>query len=180
MRARPIGRGRGYSWARQPHRVARRPRKSLPAFRCPRFTVVIFLPDRSGPCRDVQRALRRCALASPMRNVGQASRSGRGGPVLQDDYYSRPRPMPQEFPSEHARVFLTAPWRRDRKKRVRGGPDCRDGLAVERESLGRPSRSKSRWLLLFRRSDRKSVVLGKSVSVRVVLGGRRIIKKKTT
>src|SRR3546814_14115167 len=88
-----------------------------------------------------------------MRNVGQASRSGRGGPVLQDDYYSRPRPMPQEFPSEHARVFLTAPWRRDRKKRVRGGPDFRDGLEVERESLGRPSRSKSRWLLLFRRSS---------------------------
>src|SRR3546814_7660728 len=28
--------------------------------------------------------------------------------------------------------------------------------------------------------DRKSVVLGKSVSVRVDLGGRRIIKKKTT
>src|SRR3546814_15960299 len=28
------------------------------------------------------------------------------------------------------------------------------------------------------RIDRKSVVLGKSVSVRVVLGGRRIIKKK--
>src|SRR3546814_9460055 len=55
------------------------------------------------------------------RSVGQASRSGRGGPVLQDDYYSRPRPMPQEFPSEHARVFLTAPWRRDRKKRVSGG-----------------------------------------------------------
>src|SRR3546814_11654615 len=29
-------------------------------------------------------------------------------------------------------------------------------------------------------ADRKSVVLGKSVSVRVDLGGRRIIKKKTT
>src|SRR3546814_20805467 len=29
-----------------------------------------------------------------------------------------------------------------------------------------------------RRADRKSVVLGKSVSVRVDLGGRRIIKKK--
>src|SRR3546814_11509344 len=122
--------------------MARRPRKSLPAVCCSRFTVVIFLPDRSGPCRDVQRALRRCALASPMRNVGQASRSGRGGPVLQDDYYSRPRPMPQEFPSEHARVFLTAPWRRDRKKRGRGGRDFRDGLGFESESVGPPSGGK--------------------------------------
>src|SRR3546814_14261470 len=31
---------------------------------------------------------------------------------------------------------------------------------------------------LYHRSDRKSVVLGKSVYVRVDLGGRRIIKKK--
>src|SRR3546814_13480071 len=30
------------------------------------------------------------------------------------------------------------------------------------------------------REDRKSVVSGKSVSVRVVLGGRRILQKKTT
>src|SRR3546814_19565095 len=33
------------------------------------------------------------------------------------------------------------------------------------------------WMEIF--SDRKSVVLGKSVSVRVDLGGRRIVKKKT-
>src|SRR3546814_14277465 len=32
--------------------------------------------------------------------------------------------------------------------------------------------------ILFRQKDRKSVVEGKSVSVRVDLGGRRIIKKK--
>ncbi|MDU7524234.1 MAG: hypothetical protein E7K72_23150, partial [Roseomonas mucosa] len=34
-----------------------------------------------------------------------------------------------------------------------GGASLRDGLEVERESLGRPSRSKSRWLLPFRRSS---------------------------
>src|SRR3546814_12307556 len=33
---------------------------------------------------------------------------------------------------------------------------------------------------LLRKRDRKSVVSGKSVSVRVALGGRLIIKKKTT
>src|SRR3546814_19886719 len=35
------------------------------------------------------------------------------------------------------------------------------------------------WEELVTRTDRKSVVYGKSVSVRVDLGGRRIIKKKT-
>ncbi len=43
-------------------------------------------------------------------------------------------------------------WRRQ-KQRVRGRSDFRDGLEVEREALGRPSRSKSRWLLPFRRSS---------------------------
>src|SRR3546814_17814442 len=42
--------------------------------------------------------------------------------------------------------------------------------------------SLDRWLSVWEkvtRLDRKSVVSGKSVSVRVDLGGRRIIKKKT-
>src|SRR3546814_17037667 len=34
------------------------------------------------------------------------------------------------------------------------------------------------WLPRYAQPDRKSVVLGKSVSVRVDLGGRRVIKKK--
>src|SRR3546814_14879354 len=40
-------------------------------------------------------------------------------------------------------------------------------------------RTERRFILLGEKEDRKSVVSGKSVSVRVDLGGRRIIKKKT-
>src|SRR3546814_19063692 len=47
------------------------------------------------------------------------------------------------------------------------------GLPVIMQSSAPPCRSSAR------NSDRKSVVQGKSVSVRVDLGGRRIIKKKT-
>src|SRR3546814_17439015 len=46
------------------------------------------------------------------------------------------------------------------------------GRAVTSASISPPNK---RWLIV----DRKSVVLGKSVSVRVDLGGSRIIKKKT-
>src|SRR3546814_9935309 len=44
------------------------------------------------------------------------------------------------------------------------------------DGLATPRRPRS----VMANTDRKSVVLGKSVSVRVDLGGRRIIKKKTT
>src|SRR3546814_18659665 len=55
-------------------------------------------------------------------------------------------------------------------QRVRGLRRVRDGLKVEREALGVRHGDY--------RQDRKSVVEGKSVSVRVDLGGRRLIKKK--
>src|SRR3546814_11066530 len=61
---------------------------------------------------------------------------------------------------------------------------------IERDSVkGRSARHTERWDRLRdeqradrekRKEDRKSVVWGKSVSVRVDLGGRRIIKKKNT
>src|SRR3546814_16389774 len=49
----------------------------------------------------------------------------------------------------------------------------RDGRPCAAHALSLALQSSSRWS-----ADRKSVVSGKSVSVRVDLGGRRIIKKK--
>src|SRR3546814_14472183 len=46
--------------------------------------------------------------------------------------------------------------------------------------LGLPDGDGRVYLARLRRADRKSVVEGKSVSVRVDLGGSRSIKKKTT
>src|SRR3546814_17802643 len=51
--------------------------------------------------------------------------------------------------------------------------DAADGPHDEADAIGRETRQDDR-------QDRKSVVEGKSVSVRVDLGGRRIIKKKNT
>src|SRR3546814_17950125 len=50
---------------------------------------------------------------------------------------------------------------------------------MEELGIGRPSTYAS-ILRVLQDRDRTSVVSGKSVSVRVDLGGRRIIKKKTT
>src|SRR3546814_15763145 len=47
-----------------------------------------------------------------------------------------------------------------------------------RESLVAPAKQQGKHLGMGVRNDRKSVVSGKSVEVRVALGGRRIIKKK--
>src|SRR3546814_4196466 len=56
----------------------------------------------------------------------------------------------------------------------RGGRHVAGGQGASlRRSLRRPRRGR-----LDRARDRKSVVSGKSVSVRVDLGGRRLIKKK--
>src|SRR3546814_15219556 len=63
--------------------------------------------------------------------------------------------------------LLRAGGRRDRR---RDAPGQRRGAA--------PRRRGRRLRRGRRRTDRKSVVSGKSVSVRVDLGGRRIIKKK--
>src|SRR3546814_14144265 len=61
---------------------------------------------------------------------------------------------------------------RERGSALARPPECR--LRAGRAARG------SRQLIGTRsRPDRKSVVSGKSVSVRVDLGGRRIIKKKT-
>src|SRR3546814_18042347 len=63
-------------------------------------------------------------------------------------------------------------------------PQTRPGSAARAQGRGRrpgagsqPRRQPAR--AAGRREDRKSVAEGKSVSVRVDLGGRRIIKKKT-
>src|SRR3546814_20773762 len=52
------------------------------------------------------------------------------------------------------------------------------GLARGRADAERTDQVGAIMLLLAERGDRKSVVEGKSVSVRVDLGGRRIIQKK--
>src|SRR3546814_11966849 len=54
-----------------------------------------------------------------------------------------------------------------------------DGLEGRRHRWHRPLGT-ARIARIAAQQDRKSVVSGKSVSVRVDLGGRRIIKKKTT
>src|SRR3546814_13877689 len=86
-------------------------------------------------------------------------------------------------PAQDAEAHHLAPVGCIEELRVTGDPDrlgsgkigiagdclaSRRGDAVEDAIIG------------HQRQDRKSVVSGKSVSVRVDLGGRRIIKKKTT
>src|SRR3546814_16662365 len=70
------------------------------------------------------------------------------------------------------------PWREPREARQRG-----QGRAAARRCKGRapPDDERSDRHLIARmtpQADRKSVVKGKSVSVRVDLGDRRIVKKK--
>src|SRR3546814_19128802 len=67
-----------------------------------------------------------------------------------------------------------------KRRRALGGRTRRQCRGISAQAAAR-----SRYLHGRRRCpafgrDRKSVVSGKSVSVRVDLGGRRIIKKKTT
>src|SRR3546814_14031609 len=86
-------------------------------------------------------------------------------------------------------------WDRSASTRRTGGPfsshDPADGsiqwpgsrcrrYAGEGDRSARKQRHRTAWRIFFehRAGDRKSVVSGKSVSVRVDLGGRRIIKKK--
>src|SRR3546814_13910667 len=64
--------------------------------------------------------------------------------------------------------------RRRRTVRRRGAADYRRGAADRHPGRLRQPRDRRARLAI----DRKSVVSGKSVSVRVDLGGRRIIKKK--
>src|SRR3546814_11784734 len=56
--------------------------------------------------------------------------------------------------------------------------DREQAAATERSRKFAPARDGRRGQRRHRQGDRKSVVLGKRVSVRVDLGGRRIIKKK--
>src|SRR3546814_18750224 len=58
----------------------------------------------------------------------------------------------------------------------RAEPAARDADGPGRDAQGSESGDAGRWSAGF--VDRKSVVEGKSVSVRVDIGGRRIIKKK--
>src|SRR3546814_15060278 len=64
---------------------------------------------------------------------------------------------------------------RCRRLQHRLGHRCRGGCGFSGRSLDRDLNGPG----FDRQEDRKSVVSGKSVSVRVDLGGRRIIKKKT-
>src|SRR3546814_13839852 len=57
-------------------------------------------------------------------------------------------------------------------------PEDVAGYRARRPDREQPDVRRPRRVELQARSDRKSVVEGKSVSVRVDLGGRRIIKKK--
>src|SRR3546814_18583355 len=66
----------------------------------------------------------------------------------------------------------------------RAGPDNRRRARlwrIQRPAHAPEAADRKQWRRSGRRAirDRKSVVSGKSVSVRVDLGGRRIIKKKT-
>src|SRR3546814_11249135 len=54
------------------------------------------------------------------------------------------------------------------------------GVKAKRPAYAGRAPSASPATGLAKRQDRKSVALGKSVSVRVYLGGRRILKKKRT
>src|SRR3546814_12805138 len=76
--------------------------------------------------------------------------------------------------------------------RLEGGEEFRpdgtiDGAVIDRQRAGHDGCHRQRTVLhdrtllarADRQKDRKSVASGKSVSVRVDLGGRRIINKKT-
>src|SRR3546814_18491129 len=86
------------------------------------------------------------------------------------------RRNPRPGNTENADAYRCTQRNQDprRPRRTGAGGGRRPGQArprgVAAEGRGREVR--------FPRRDRKSVVQGKSVSVRVALGGRRIIKKK--
>src|SRR3546814_17004281 len=79
----------------------------------------------------------------------------------------------QEGRHEKSTVRRSGP--RDRAPR----PDSQPRRRPARQQRAGPQR-RAACRATARRQDRKSVVKGKSVSVRVDLGGRRIIKKKST
>src|SRR3546814_19058701 len=86
------------------------------------------------------------------------------------------------FGMEHEDADMLAP--RDRLDRRRSGialrrPDDRDiGIAAAQEFFEQLAAQLQRDVLERERRDRKSVGSGTSVSVRVELGGRSLLKKK--
>src|SRR3546814_12465184 len=67
---------------------------------------------------------------------------------------------------------------RQRRQAEPGSQRRADRVITAERYARRQAAQKGNQLALLRRQDRKSVVEGKSVSVRVDLGGRRILKKK--
>src|SRR3546814_15665545 len=87
-----------------------------------------------------------------------------------------------EHPADHERLRLPAagqPGCRARRLRHAGGKVPSDHFRTALPETGADLRSGARHRdAAGRPADRKSDVAGKSVSVRVDLGGRRLIKKK--
>src|SRR3546814_16780108 len=81
--------------------------------------------------------------------------------------------------SDLAPTISSTNWRRPRRRAGRAISAASDASArTARSSTAWKSSTKSRREIFARAVDRKSVVEGKSVLVRVDLGGRRIMKKK--
>src|SRR3546814_12158851 len=82
------------------------------------------------------------------------------------------------------RSSYRAAWRSSAARDYIGYDDSLEAVPQQRLLLklagGRPLAFAANDLASLHQADRKSVVEGKSVSVRVDLGGRRIIKKKNT
>src|SRR3546814_15050167 len=118
---------------------------------------------------------------APRSNPSPAERAASchaNGLLTSAHYKSRSSPRRT---AHHAQPQYTLPHdrirdglRRGRNRPSRVAPPVR--LLVRRPGRPRAAAARDRRS----RGDRTSVVSGKSVSVRVVLGGRRIIKKKNT
>src|SRR3546814_14459451 len=90
------------------------------------------------------------------------------------DEHSGPADAPasKERPARHRTSEAELPWLAARRAWA-----LHDGAGADAVGGGRAAAEPGAFEP-DRRADRKSVVSGKSVSVRVDLGGRRIIKKK--
>src|SRR3546814_20539859 len=89
-----------------------------------------------------------------------------------------------EHPSFFASTGSSMPTRQKQLELARDGHDFvlihAPSTADEKRALQALAATPPRYAIKYKRLiDRKSVVYGKSVSVRVDLGGARIIKKKT-
>src|SRR3546814_18350155 len=109
------------------------------------------------------------------------------------DLLLAPDRLRREPPLEFLELLDDPCWRLRKHHRAqreyRSDLDRDEAVALRPGSVGRATtircghclggEASREWRLLLKR-DRKSGVLGKRVSVRVVLGGRRILKQKKT